>query len=132
MRRRQVVTYAVTIFLLFIIWFILSLGLGRNILPDPFLVVQQGIKEIGTYPFWVHVEVSVLRMVIGLSLAFILAVPAGLILGSNPKLDNLFAPLIYLGYPIPKIVFMPIIFVLFGIGDTGKIVLLTMIIFFNS
>jgi NitT/TauT family transport system permease protein len=131
MRRRQVVTYTVTIFLLFVFWFLLSLGLGRNILPDPFLVVQQSFKEIGKYSFWLHVEVSVLRMVAGLALAFILAVPAGLILGSNPKLDNLFAPLIYLGYPIPKIVFMPIIFVLFGIGDMGKIVLLTMIIFFQ-
>jgi NitT/TauT family transport system permease protein len=131
MRKRQVITYVVTIFLLFVLWFILSLVLGRNILPDPFLVVQKGIEEICKPFFWLHVKVSVLRMLIGLSLAFILAVPAGLILGSNPKLDDLFAPLIYLGYPIPKIVFMPVIFVLFGIGDTGKIVLLTMIVFFQ-
>ncbi len=131
MRRRQVLTYGVTVLSIFAVWYILSLILGSNILPDPFLVVRQGIKEIGKSFFWLHVEVSVLRMLIGLSLAFILAVPAGLILGSNQKLDNLFAPLIYLGYPVPKIVFMPIIFVLFGIGETGKIVLLTMIIFFQ-
>jgi NitT/TauT family transport system permease protein len=131
MRSRQIITYAVTVVLLFVFWYILSLVWGSNILPDPFLVVQQGIKEIGKSFFWLHVEASLLRMLIGLSLAFILAVPAGLILGSNPKLDNLFAPLIYLGYPVPKIVFMPIIFVIFGIGDTGKIVLLTMIVFFQ-
>jgi NitT/TauT family transport system permease protein len=131
MRRRQVVTYAVTVVLILVFWYLLSLVLGSNILPDPFLVVRQGIKEIGKSFFWLHVEVSVLRMLIGLSLAFLLAVPAGLVLGSNPKLDNLFAPLIYLGYPIPKIVFMPIIFVLFGIGEIGKIVLLTMIVFFQ-
>ena len=105
--------------------------LGSNILPDPFLVFLRGFKEIAKASFWVHVEVSLLRMLAGLFFAFILAVPAGLVLGSNPKLDRLFAPLIYLGYPIPKIVLMPIIFVLFGIGDTGKIVLLTMIIFFQ-
>ena len=131
MRRRQVVTYAVTVILLLVLWYVLSLVLGSNILPDPFLVVRHGIKEIGKSFFWLHVEVSVLRMLIGLFLAFLLAVPAGLVLGSNSKLDNLFAPLIYLGYPIPKIVFMPIIFVLFGIGDVGKIVLLTMIVFFQ-
>ncbi len=131
MRSRQIITYAVTVVLLFVFWYILSLVWGSNILPDPFLVVHQGIKEIGKSFFWLHVEASVLRMLIGLSLAFILAVPAGLMLGSNPKLDNLFAPLIYLGYPVPKIVFMPIIFVIFGIGDTGKIVLLTMIVFFQ-
>ena len=131
MRKRPVITYAVTIFFLFVLWLILSLALGRNILPDPLQVVQQGMEEIGKLSFWLHVKVSVLRMLTGLSLAFILAVPAGLILGSNPKLDDLFAPLIYLGYPVPKIVFMPVIFVLFGIGDTGKIVLLTMIVFFQ-
>ena len=131
MRSRQVITYAVTVVLIFVFWYLLALILGSNILPDPLLVIRQGIKEIGKSFFWLHVEVSVLRMLIGISLAFILAVPAGLILGSNPKLDNLFAPLIYLSYPVPKIVFMPIIFVIFGIGDTGKIVLLTMIVFFQ-
>jgi NitT/TauT family transport system permease protein len=131
MRSRQVITYVVTVVLIFVFWYILSLILGNNILPDPLVVIQQGTKEIRKSFFWLHVEVSVLRLLIGISLAFILAVPAGLILGSNPKLDNLFAPLIYLGYPVPKIVFMPIIFVIFGIGDTGKIVLLTMIVFFQ-
>jgi NitT/TauT family transport system permease protein len=131
MRKRQIITYVVTIFLLFVLWFFLSQVWGRNILPDPFGVFQQGMEEISKFSFWLHVKVSVQRMLIGLSLAFILAVPAGLILGSNPRLDDLFAPLIYLGYPIPKIVFMPVIFVLFGIGDIGKIVLLTMIVFFQ-
>jgi NitT/TauT family transport system permease protein len=131
MRRKQITIYAVTIFLIYALWYLLSLILGSNILPDPFLVFLRGFKEIAKASFWVHVEVSLLRMLAGLFFAFILAVPAGLVLGSNPKLDRLFAPLIYLGYPIPKIVLMPIIFVLFGIGDTGKIVLLTMIIFFQ-
>lgn len=131
MKRQQIIIYAVTIFLIYALWYLLSVVLGSNILPDPFLVFLRGFKEIAKASFWVHVEVSVLRMLAGLFFAFILAVPAGLVLGSNPKLDRLFAPLIYLGYPIPKIVLMPIIFVLFGIGDTGKIVLLTMIIFFQ-
>jgi NitT/TauT family transport system permease protein len=131
MRKQQAVIYAITIFLIYALWYLLSEVLGNNILPDPFLVFVRGFKEITKTSFWLHVEVSVLRMLAGLFIAFILAVPAGLILGSNPKLDRLFAPLIYLGYPIPKIVLMPIVFVLFGIGDTGKIVLLTMIIFFQ-
>jgi NitT/TauT family transport system permease protein len=131
MRRQQIIIYAVTIFLIYALWYLLSVILGSNILPDPFLVFLRGFKEITKVSFWLHVEASLLRILAGLFFAFILAVPAGLVLGSNPKLDRLFAPLIYLGYPIPKIVLMPIIFVLFGIGDVGKIVLLTMIIFFQ-
>ncbi|HEX2966929.1 MAG TPA: ABC transporter permease [Syntrophorhabdaceae bacterium] len=131
MKKKQLTIYLVTILFIYGGWYLLSLILGENILPDPFLVFKKGFKEIMKPAFWVHVEASVLRMMAGLFFAFILAVPAGLILGSNQRLDRLFAPLIYLGYPIPKIVLMPIIFVLFGIGDMGKIVLLTMIIFFQ-
>jgi len=131
MKRRAIAVYAATILLIYLAWYVLSLVLGSNILPDPFKVFARGFEEIATGAFWGHVEASVLRLLAGLFFAFILAVPAGLILGSNEKLDRLFAPLIYLGYPIPKVVLMPVIFVLFGLGDTGKIVLLTMIIFFQ-
>ncbi|PKN69362.1 MAG: ABC transporter permease [Deltaproteobacteria bacterium HGW-Deltaproteobacteria-10] len=129
--KRQVITYSATIILIYVLWYILSLILGSNLLPDPFIVFLRGFQEIATADFWLHVRASLFRLLTSLVIAFILAVPAGLILGVNQKLDNLFAPLIYLGYPVPKIVLMPIIFVLFGLGDTGKIVLLTMIIFFQ-
>ncbi|MBP1747133.1 MAG: ABC-type nitrate/sulfonate/bicarbonate transport system, permease component [Deltaproteobacteria bacterium] len=132
MKKRQLlITYLVTIVLIYGLWYVLSLLLGSNLLPDPFLVLRQGISELDKGLFWSHVAASLFRILAGLFFGFILAVPIGLFLGSNERFDRLFAPLIYLGYPIPKIVLMPIIFVLFGLGDTGKIVLITMIIFFQ-
>lgn len=131
MKRRTIIAYAATILFIYAAWYVLSLLLGSSILPDPFKVFTRGFEVVVTGTFWVHVQASALRLFAGLFFAFILAVPAGLILGSNEKLDRLFSPLIYLGYPIPKIVLMPVIFVLFGLGDTGKIVLLAMIIFFQ-
>ena len=132
MKKRQLlITYLVTIILIYGLWYVLSLLLGSNLLPDPFLVLRQGISELDKGLFWSHVAASLFRILAGLFFGFILAVPVGLFLGSNERFDRLFAPLIYLGYPIPKIVLMPIIFVLFGLGDTGKIVLITMIIFFQ-
>lgn len=132
MKKRQLlITYLVTIILIYGLWYVLSLLLGSNLLPDPFLVLRQGISELDKGLFWSHVAASLFRILAGLFFGFVLAVPIGLFLGSNERFDRLFAPLIYLGYPIPKIVLMPIIFVLFGLGDTGKIVLITMIIFFQ-
>jgi NitT/TauT family transport system permease protein len=130
-KRQLLITYLVTIVLIYGLWYVLSLLLGSNLLPDPFLVLRQGISELDEGLFWSHVAASLFRILAGLFFGFILAVPIGLFLGSNERFDRLFAPLIYLGYPIPKIVLMPIIFVLFGLGDTGKIVLITMIIFFQ-
>jgi NitT/TauT family transport system permease protein len=130
-KRQQLVVYIVTILLIYGIWYATSLLLGSNILPDPFHVFIKGWSEIGTGIFWGHVGASSYRILTGLVIAFLTAVPAGLFIGSSERLDRLFSPLIYLGYPVPKIVLMPIIFVLFGLGDTGKIVLITMIIFFQ-
>jgi NitT/TauT family transport system permease protein len=130
-KRQLLITYLVTIILIYGLWYVLSLLLGSNLLPDPFLVLRQGISELDKGLFWSHVAASLFRILAGLFFGFVLAVPIGLFLGSNERFDRLFAPLIYLGYPIPKIVLMPIIFVLFGLGDTGKIVLITMIIFFQ-
>jgi len=131
MRRGQPAIYAVTILVIYLVWYGLSLLLGSTLLPDPFVVFAQGFREIGTSLFWQHVAASGFRILAGLVIAFITAVPLGLFLGSNPGLDRFFSPLIYLGYPIPKIVLLPIVFVLFGLGETSKVVLLTMIVFFQ-
>lgn len=131
MKRQLLLTYLVTIALIYALWYVLSLLLGSNLLPDPFLVLRQGISELDKGLFWNHIGASFYRILAALFFGFILAVPMGLFLGSNQRFDRLFAPLIYLGYPIPKIVLMPIIFVLFGLGDVGKIVLITMIVFFQ-
>jgi NitT/TauT family transport system permease protein len=131
MKERQIAAYCVTITLIYAAWYILSLVLGSTVLPDPVSVFIQGFREIGVYTFWTHVAASTFRIIAALFLAFVTATPLGLLLGSTESLDRLFSPLIYLGYPIPKIVLMPIIFVIFGLGDTAKIVLITMIVFFQ-
>jgi len=55
----------------------------------------------------------------------------GLGLGQLPKVNRIFAPLIAIVYPIPKIVFLPVIYVLMGITDISKIFLIALIIFFQ-
>jgi NitT/TauT family transport system permease protein len=57
--------------------------------------------------------------------------PAGLALGLSPAADRLAAPLIYLLYPIPKIVFLPIVLLLLGIGNLSKIFIIALILFFQ-
>ena len=130
-RRQQLATYTITVLLIYLLWYGLSRLLGSTLLPDPLVVFAQGFREMATQIFWQHVGASAFRILAGLIIAFVTAVPLGLFLGSNPRLDQYFSPLIYLGYPIPKIVLLPIVFVLFGLGETSKVVLVTMIIFFQ-
>jgi NitT/TauT family transport system permease protein len=78
-----------------------------------------------------EVAVSGWRVVVSMVLGSALAVPLGLVVGRSPRIDAVAAPLIFLTYPVPKIVFLPVLLVLLGIGSLPKIALITLIVFFQ-
>jgi ABC-type nitrate/sulfonate/bicarbonate transport system permease component len=113
-----------------IIWQVLAWLLNRNVFPPPteVLVVffQQILGDLG-----LHFLVSAWRVIAAIVLSVVVAVPIGLGLGQTPALNRLFSPLIYIAHPIPKIVFLPIILILLGAGDTSKIFIIGIILFFQ-
>ena len=66
-----------------------------------------------------------------MALSVLVAVPAGLAIGGSKTLNRIFSPLIYLLYPIPKVVFVPVVILFLGIGDTAKIAIMFLILFFQ-
>jgi NitT/TauT family transport system permease protein len=52
-------------------------------------------------------------------------------LGQSKSLNRFFAPIIYLLYPIPKGVLLPIVVLFLGIGDVSKIFMIFLILFFQ-
>jgi NitT/TauT family transport system permease protein len=111
-------------------WQILAWIVHRPILPSPLTVLPVFFSSI-FQKLGVHFLASTGRVTAATLLAVVTAVPAGLILGQMPKLDRVFAPLIAITYPIPKIVLLPVIYVLMGITDISKIFLIALIIFFQ-
>jgi ABC-type nitrate/sulfonate/bicarbonate transport system permease component len=112
-------------------WALLSALLNQPILPSPLAVGVTFTNELVKGQLLEHALTSLWRVFSGTAIAIALAVPAGLILGQSNRLNNLFSPLIYLLYPIPKVVLVPIILLFFGIGDLPKIVIITLILFFQ-
>lgn len=78
-----------------------------------------------------HLWVSTYRVVISTAAALLIGLPLGLVMGYEKKIDGFLAPLVYITYPIPKIVFLPLILLLLGLGDLSKIFLITFIVFFQ-
>ena len=74
---------------------------------------------------------SLYRVLVSLLIGVALALPIGLALGRCPKADALFAPVLYILYPLPKIVILPILLVLLGLGGAPKIALIALTIFFQ-
>lgn len=58
--------------------------------------------------------------------------PLGLLTGRLPRLDRFLAPVVFLLYPVPKIVFVPVLLVLLGLGDAPKVALIAIVVFFQT
>ncbi len=117
--------------LLIVIWYVLSIVIGTNLVPYPHLVLTYLFKRILTGEILLHVLHSLYRLVIALGVSLIIGVPIGLSIAMNNRYVSWLRPLNYLMYPIPKIAFLPIFMVLFGIGDLSKIILLFSVLIFQ-
>jgi ABC-type nitrate/sulfonate/bicarbonate transport system permease component len=127
MRKRDLLIAALA---LVTAWEIAALVVQRDILPAPTDVLVALGAQVPRGLGW-HFVVSAWRVVASIALAVALATPAGLVLGQYPRVHRFFAPLIYLVYPIPKIVFLPIVILFLGIGDASKIAIIFLILFFQ-
>ncbi|HEX2979489.1 MAG TPA: ABC transporter permease subunit, partial [Anaerolineaceae bacterium] len=128
MKRRHLL-YAVVAVL--VVWQLTAWALRQPILPGPFSVVKAFWVELTRGELLAHFGASLWRVTISTIIAILLAAPAGLVLGQSRRLNELFAPVIYLLYPIPKVVLVPVVLLLFGIGNLPKVVLITLVLFFQ-
>ena len=127
MRRRDLLFGSLA---LLVLWQLLSWLLRTETFPGPWETAQAFVAAVPR-GLARHFLVSGYRVVAGIALAMLAAVPLGLVLGQSPALNRFFSPILYITYPIPKIVFLPVILLLFGIGDTSKIVIIFLILFFQ-
>jgi NitT/TauT family transport system permease protein len=127
MKRRDIFLAVITILIL---WQLISMIVRQPILPSPIRVAMVFFSELSN-GLLTHFLVSLWRVLASMALAILIAVPTGLILGQSKKLNTLFSPFIYLIYPIPKVVLVPIVLLFLGIGDLPKIVIIFLILFFQ-
>lgn len=116
---------------LLVLWQLAAWWAGENVLAGPLLVLKQLGLEARTGLFWHHLAASSVRILAALAISFAAAVPLGLFLGATESADRIARPLIYLTYPVPKIVLLPVVLLIFGLGDAGKIAMLSIILFFQ-
>ena len=127
MKRRDLF-FAIIVIL--IIWQLLAWLINKPILPGPLVVFQTFLSELGD-GLIVHLLASLWRVVASTALAIVLAAPAGLIMGQSERVNAIFSPIVYLIYPIPKVVLVPVLLLIFGIGDLSKILIIFIILFFQ-
>jgi NitT/TauT family transport system permease protein len=88
-------------------------------------LIYQGYVGV---PLYEHISSSLIRTLIGFSLATIVGIPFGLLIGRVKLLEAAFTPWFAFLRPIPAIAFVPLVILWFGIGEFSKI----SVIFFSS
>lgn len=89
------------------------------------------LKEIlGERLFWVDFWVTVKEALAGFVIASFLGVTVALLLGRFKRFQKIFGPFIILFNAMPKIAFLPLILVVYGVAEMSKVVLIVIIVFF--
>lgn len=112
------------------LWYLLSILIGSNMVPSPKTTIYELIRLLQN-DFIYHILYSMYRIVGAILISLIIGIPVGIALGLSSLIDKIISPVVYLLYPIPKIAFLPIFMVMFGIGDKSKIILMVTIIVFQ-
>ena len=109
-----------------LLWQLLHSLLDTHTIPSP-LSSFSYLK----LPLLLHALASIARVLVAVAIALLIAVPAGILLGTGKWFGRLLSPFVYFVYPIPKVAFLPVFMLLFGLGNTSKIMLIIWIIVFQ-
>ena len=113
-----------------ILWYIIALIVNIRALPKP-TDIYFNIGRLYGENLHIHVLVSLYRVSSGLIISLILGLFIGLIMAYSKKWNKLLNPLVYFTYPIPKTALLPVVMLVFGLGDTSKIILIVLILVFQ-
>ena len=127
---KKIITPLYGIAMVVILWWLLSFAIGSNMVPTPYDTLKELVK-LFQKDFLFHIIYSFYRIMSSITMSLLIGIPIGILLGVNKYIDKIISPITYLLYPIPKIAFLPIFMVVFGIGDKSKIILMITIIIFQ-
>ncbi len=128
--KKNIIVYPAAATVLFAVWWLLSALLRLPIVPSP-VSVALCLQQIFLQSIAVHALYSLARIALGLALAVAVGYPLGIFMGYVPRLDRMFAPFVYLLYPVPKIALLPILMLLAGVGELSKTMMIFLIIVFQ-
>ncbi|KIL35516.1 taurine ABC transporter permease [Cohnella kolymensis] len=130
-KQQRWLTLASPLFLLGL-WEILARSgmIDSRFFPPPTTIVQTFWDLALSGELLPHVGISLTRIFMGFAAGTIPGVLLGLLMGMYRPLKSFFSPLLMALMPIPTLALMPLILILFGIGEVSKVVTIAGSVFF--
>ena len=70
---------------------------------------------------FIHTGLTLMRMLVGLAIAFAVAIPFGMLMGTSRTTERMFSPLLSVLMPIPSLAWVPLFVLWFGLGNLATI-----------
>jgi len=96
------------------------LGVNHTFLPSPAQVWASACDLYGNQSFLTDIGVSIYRVIVGFSIASLIAVPLGLLMGTFPAVRAFFEPTVSFIRYMPATAFIPLLVLWVGIDDAQK------------
>lgn len=113
-----------------LIWWLCALIFQNRALPSP-IDVYSTLPGAWSNGMFTHAVASLRRIVVGTLIALIIALSGGILTGLDKRANRLLNPLLYLSYPVPKLALLPVVMIVFGIGENTKVIMIVLIIVFQ-
>lgn len=112
----------ISFFSIFAVWSLLTFTglISEFFLPTPLEVLKSILRLILLKSFLGDIAASFFRVFVGFFISILIAIPLGILIGTNKKVEAASEPLIILRY-IPPSALIPLAILWFGIGETEKI-----------
>ena len=116
--------------LVLVVWQLASLGGLPDYILGPAEILRVFVSALGTAELYQHIGASLARSLPGFAIGSLAGAALGLAAGVAPRFDRMLSPAVFLSYPVPKIVMLPIFMLWFGIGDLSKILIIALACFY--
>jgi NitT/TauT family transport system permease protein len=118
--------------LLLVAWEVLAQTgiIDTRLLSSPSLILKSFMPLVVSGELLHNTLVSVQRVVLGFIAGTIPGVLLGVTMGLSPLVRSSIEPMIQATYPIPKLAIMPLILLIFGLGETSKVFTIAIGVFY--
>ena len=123
--RREPLIFLFSAVVMVLLWHVIAATFFQpQFFPGPLRVATTGIEMIRNGDLFHHVGASLRRILTGFLIGSAIAIPLGLLMGTNRYVRMVFEPYTQFFRFIPPIAWLTPVLIWFGIGETSKVLLI--------
>jgi NitT/TauT family transport system permease protein len=111
-----------------VLWAILAAFFPPTLLPGPIVVARRLGELAARGDFWVHLRATIVRVVIGFGIAFVVSVGAGILMGSRRLVEGVLESWVLVGLTIPGLCWAVLAVMWFGITEMAPVFAIVVVV----